>query len=160
MDEIEKYKAQIAAYQARVDVFNAQMQAFAAQARNTIDQNAFDTLTQFTRSVRMGKVYEVHEAANGYFAQLESGKIVVGKTLAEVTTEANALVTEEMTAVNTDTPKPAATSGWTKGLLDALMKDNGFKMTLFSDTKLFPMLPNEVSGEGYARAAKFKRFRG
>lgn len=82
-------------------------------------------LEKFTKGMSMGKVYEVHEAANGYFAQLDSGKIVVGKTLAEVTLEANALVTEEMTAVGTSGPTPEdplnQRAKWNKGLLESLL---------------------------------------
>lgn len=66
-------------------------------------------------------VYEVFEAVNGYFAQLPSGKVVVGKTLNDVTTEANALVTEEMTSATTPAPESPMTK-WQKGLIVEAMK--------------------------------------
>lgn len=103
------------------------------------------------------KVYEVFEASNGYFAQLASGRTVIGKTLAEVTTEANAAVTEEMTSVNTGpTPDdPLNQKGWQKGLLENLLAEfdlsNGAKVSLFKGKPPAPWMADAVSGAGYAR---------
>jgi hypothetical protein len=98
-------------YSAQVNVYNAQIQAYVdklvRQAMETQEQILFDTLSNpaYLHPSKKGKtmadrieVFTVYAAANGYYAELAIGKLVIGATLSECCTAAQAAMAEHKIA--------------------------------------------------------------
>jgi hypothetical protein len=108
-------------YSAQVNVYNAQVKAYAdmlaQQAMQTQEQILFDTLSNpaYLHPSKKGKpmadrieVFTVYAAANGYYAELAIGKLVIGATLSECCTAAQAAMAEHKIAGDEDDGPTAA----------------------------------------------------
>ena len=108
-------------YSAQVNVYNAQIQAYvdrlAYKVAQTQEQILFDTLSNpaYLHPSKKGKtmadqieVFTVYAAANGYYAELAIGKLVIGATLSECCTAAQAAMAEHKIAGDDKDDGPTA----------------------------------------------------
>lgn len=87
LDQLELYKAKITLYKAQVDRYMAEVDGRAYTVANFVNQPAGNTMSD-------GLVFSVFTAANGFYAKMPDGRLVVGMTLSEVCTAAQAAAAE------------------------------------------------------------------
>jgi hypothetical protein len=97
------YAAQVEAYKAKIDVYN-KMVDNATHANDALRYSMTNFINQPPRRAPVAEkiIFTVYSAANGFYAKIPGGQLVVGMTLSEVCASAQAAAAEKAITADED----------------------------------------------------------